>query len=123
MLLYNKADGKVNNGLLLRRNDESAMFKNGMISAAEGGIVNGPTSGYPATLHGNEIISPLSPNSILEQLAKTPAVASAVAANQSNASDILMDLHALMESKFNDMINTLKDGNDLTDKLLKYSQA
>lgn len=99
------------------------LMRSGGISAKDGGITDGPMSGYPATLHGNEIISPLSPNSILEQLAKTPAVASAVAANQSNASDILMELHELMETKFNDMINTLKDGNDLTDKLLKYSMV
>jgi len=92
------------------------------ISAAMGGITQGPMSGYPATLHGNEIITPLSPNSILEQLAKTSA-APAASTNQSNDSDILMSLHDLMENKFNDMINTLKDGNNLTDKLIKYSLA
>jgi hypothetical protein len=92
------------------------------ISAAMGGITQGPMSGYPATLHGNEIITPLSPNSILEHLAKTTA-APVASTNQSNDSDILMGLHELMESKFNDMINTLKDGNNLTDKLIKYSMA
>ena len=92
------------------------------ISAAMGGITQGPMSGYPATLHGNEIITPLSPNSILEQLAKTSA-APVASTNQSNDSDILMSLHDLMENKFNDMINTLKDGNNLTDKLIKYSLA
>lgn len=38
---------------------------------AEGGIVQGPKSGFPVTMHGREIVTPLEPNSILEQLGKT----------------------------------------------------
>jgi len=42
------------------------------VSALTGGIASGPYSGYPAKLHGNELIQPLAKNSILEKLATMP---------------------------------------------------
>lgn len=54
-------------------NNPSAINTGGHIHAqlAEGGIVQGPKSGFPVTMHGREIVTPLEPNSILEQLGKT----------------------------------------------------
>lgn len=54
-------------------NNPSSRATGGHIHAelAEGGIVQGPKSGYPVTMHGREIVTPLEPNSILEQLGKT----------------------------------------------------
>ena len=40
------------------------------IKAADGGFASGPETGYPATLHGNEMIVPLDPNSFLAELGK-----------------------------------------------------
>ena len=55
-------------------NNASAMATGGhihaQIQAEKGGIVDGPKSGYPATLHGKEVIVPLAQNSVLEKLAK-----------------------------------------------------
>lgn len=39
------------------------------------------------------------------------------------AAQILTELHDLMESKLDSMIAAIKDGNDISDKLLKYSQV
>ena len=60
MTLYNKATdrktGKTETlpGLTARRAEELAMFQ-----AANGGIFDGPKSGYAATLHGHEAVIPL----------------------------------------------------------------
>lgn len=60
MVLYNKAkDNKTGQvetlaGLTARRAEELAMFQ-----AANGGIFDGPKSGYAATLHGHEAVIPL----------------------------------------------------------------
>lgn len=43
------------------------------VKALNGAIVDGPRSGFPATLHGNELIAPLGDNSILKELATTSA--------------------------------------------------
>ena len=44
-------------------------------------------------------------------------------AKSDQAAQILSALHELMESKFDSMISAIKDGNDISDKLLKYSQV
>jgi len=99
------------------------------IKAMDGGIVNGPMSGFPATLHGNEIITPLSPNSILEKLAKTPVeesstitngLASASAIQTDNTLNSMMaTLIEMMENKFDNMIDKLDQNNTYSDKLVK----
>jgi predicted chitinase len=102
------------------------------ISAEKGGIVDGPNSGYPATLHGNEIISPLSPNSILEQLGKTPAASmeSASASSSSSTSDTIKEIYSMntdvmemLAEKLDTMISKLSDSNDTQSKLLMYSKV
>lgn len=56
---YNNASDKATGGHI-----------HAQIQAEKGGIVDGPKSGYPATLHGKEVIVPLAQNSVLEKLAK-----------------------------------------------------
>ena len=105
------------------------------ISAALGGITSGPTSGYPATLHGNEVISPLEPNSILEKLAKTSiqqadtilSATSSVSPVTTVVNDSMQELIAmqadmmnLFSEKFDTMIDKLGTGNDIQDKMLKH---
>ena len=43
--------------------------------------------------------------------------------NSNQAAEILASLHDLMEDKFDSMISALRDGNNISDKILKYSQA
>ena len=92
--------------------------KNANVSAAKGGIVDGPKSGFPATLHGNEIIAPLSPNSILEQLGKTSVEEmKSIGSNESSmAYQAVMDM---LSTKLDDVIDRLERGNTYSDKLVK----
>jgi len=100
------------------------------ISAAAGGITSGPKSGYPATLHGTEVITPLEPNSILEKLAKTAADSSTIT-NSSVQIDQAMremtQMHSnmmeLFRDKLDEMISQLETSNDTQDALLKYSRT
>ena len=100
--------------------------KNANVSAANGGIVNGPSSGFPATLHGNEIITPLSPNSILEQLGKTPATTEIAGSSSSSTSNTIKEIYSMnteimemLAGKLDDMIDKLDRGNNYSDKLVK----
>ena len=101
------------------------------ISAKDGGITSGPMTGYPATLHGNEMITPLTPNSILEQLAKTVAEPSgAASAGTDDASAILKEMrdmqanfYAMMESKFTDMVDNLEESVDVQQNILQQSMT
>ena len=100
------------------------------ISAAMGGITNGPGSGYPATLHGNEIVTPLSPNSILEQLGKTPATTEIAGSSSSSTSNTIKEIYSMntevmemLAGKLDTMISKLSDSNDTQSKLLMYSRV
>ena len=107
------------------------------ISARMGGIAKGPNSGYPATLHGSELIVPLDPNSILAELGKKSAsqISSQMESIQNNVtatkdssgmSDVLRQNQAMIEmlsDKLDSMIKHLDTSNDTQTKLLRYSQA
>lgn len=100
------------------------------VSAAKGGITDGPTSGYPATLHGSEIIAPLSANSILEQLGKTPASQATSSTSSTTTSDTIKEIYSMntdvmemLAEKLDAVIDKLSSGNDISDKLLKYSRV
>jgi hypothetical protein len=102
------------------------------ISAADGGITSGPETGYPATLHGNEVIVPLDANSILEKLAITPAAqvaentitAPAIAETDINEKivEMLTEKFDTMIAKLDDMISELAESNNTQSDLLKYSK-
>ena len=100
--------------------------------ARDGGLFNGPSGGYPVELHGREAIVPLpdpsSKISVETSASKTPL--NSVLANDNGSSTssamssrILEDLYNLMESKLDELINASRDGNDISDKLLKYSRV
>jgi hypothetical protein len=119
----------------------SAMNKQGLsqkvpgdpvhFQALEGGVVNGPTSGYPVegTMHGREAIVPLNPNSIITKLldtneAQLKSEMNNITTNTSssdNTSQIMGELYTMMEEKFDAMIVALEDGNDHTEKLVRFS--
>ena len=64
------------------------------VSAADGAMVNGPASGYPATLHGNELIVPLNKHTVFD--------------------DIL--------NKLGDLLDAIKDNNYTSEKILSATQ-
>ena len=103
--------------------------------AMNGAMLNGPKSGYPVagTMHGPEAIMPLKPDSIIAKLINTSEAQlkqemttnnniNSTSSND-NTSQIMEDLYAMMEEKFDTMINALEDGNNTADKLLKYSRV
>jgi hypothetical protein len=70
------------------------------VSAAEGGIANGPKTGYPATLHGEEAIVPL---------------------NGTKEVPVKMDLSE-MTDKLDQLIRIMKDQHGTSEKIL-YAQS
>lgn len=108
------------------------------IKAAAGGIAQGPSTGYPVTMHGKELITPLNPNSLLEKLATTPA--SDIVREMTNRQDanitntqkdesldaianINIQMMELMERKFDDLIDKISSGNDIQSRILRQSNA
>jgi hypothetical protein len=103
------------------------------VSAAMGGIFSGSRGGYPATLHGTELVSPISVDSILMKLAKTPA-------NDPRATDTMNsissrgnesitrvqnsnnDLMLILTNKLDRMIDAIENSHDTQQKILQYSQ-
>ena len=119
-------DSKSHLGIQLKKAQEYASLGDKAISAARGGVVDGPSSGFPATLHGNEIITPLSPNSILEQLGKTTASTEIAGSSSSSTSNTIKEIYSMnteimemLAGKLDDMIDRLDRGNTYSDKLVK----
>ena len=61
------------------------------VSAEDGAMVSGPKSGYPATLHGNELITPLDKNTVFNE----------------------------MLDKLDQMVKVLKDHKDISEKTFR----
>ena len=100
--------------------------------ALEGGELNGPKSGYPVegTMHGREAIIPLNPDSIITKLLDTNESQLKTETNNNNITSTTKDdvtaqmiasLHEMMAEKFDAMIDILEDGNDHTEKLVRFS--
>lgn len=112
------------------------MVRQGM-KAAQGGIFDGPSTGYPVEMHGKEMVTRLDPNSLLEKLAKTPASQIASEMNQPAKVDMIdrsqegmkelaainVQMMEMLSEKLDGMINRLDTSNETQDKLLKFSQA
>jgi lysozyme len=104
------------------------------IQARDGGIAQGPDSGYMTTLHGNELIQPIDTNSILAKLATTPEsqtnntlMNSQIVTQTENK---LTDLYRINEQliytlnhKLDEMITKIIDGNDTRTQILRYSMV
>lgn len=104
------------------------------VRAAQGGIFDGPSSGYPAELHGGEMVAPLDTNSILMKLAKTPSdvqpVTGVTAPTQTVEREIVERLASantemldVMVRKLDNMIDAIQNGNDTRDKIFKNSRV
>ena len=107
------------------------------LKAMDGGIFDGSDSGYPITMHGSEMVSPLNMNSVLMKLAKTPAtespknmstIASSKAdASSSKSSDALYSNILKMNSEISNtldrVIDVLENDNSTQTKILRYSMA
>lgn len=105
--------------------------------ARRGGIFSGSVSGYPVELHGDELVAPIDPNSILAKMltagpgqAETLAQSSPLANNSAFESDtskelvaINMSMLEMMSTKLDTVIDRLGTSNDIQDKLLKYSSV
>lgn len=115
--------------------DTSGKFRTGghyhvelpLPKAFDGGIFNGPKSGYPVELHGREAIVPL-PNfgdkvSVDNQSsgASKNSLSNAMG-DSSSGNDFAMmmgDMFSMMENKLDDMIDKLATSNNYSDKLVK----
>lgn len=53
---------------LTKSKDNTGSHMHAEVSAADGAMVSGPSSGYPARLHGNEMIIPLDKNTIFNSM-------------------------------------------------------
>jgi hypothetical protein len=102
------------------------------INAAQGGVASGPRTGYPATLHGNEVIVPLDVDSILSKLAKTPmaemeqALKTTMSANNATpdqSASLNVDMINMLAEKLDTVIDVLESGNDTSSKLLKRTSV
>jgi hypothetical protein len=107
----------------------------GYLKARKGGIFDGPDSGYPVEMHGSEMITPLTQDSILAKLAKTPAetpeISNAISSTAPTMEKEILDrvvnmnseLVEGMLSKLGEMVSALADGNDTREKILKNSMV
>lgn len=102
------------------------------LQLAKGGIVSGPSSGYPATLHGTEVVTPLNMDSILMRLAKTPAAADGAdgVLNSNLTREALermsfaqKEMIDVLSRKLDNMIDALDDGNSTRTRILRNSMA
>lgn len=104
------------------------------VQAAKGGVFSGSKAGYPATLHGTEIVAPITMNSILMKLAKTSANSPEAAAlnmaamgkNDGSMEQMITmhrDLIDVISKKLDSVIDALDDGNTTRTKILKHNLA
>jgi hypothetical protein len=102
--------------------------------ARNGGIFNGPNSGYDVTLHGKEMVVPTPDVSkMFDGKDKVDKQELASVFNQQNTNntqssdtataDMIAKLMEMMEEKMDDMIDKLSDSHSTQEQLLKYSKA
>lgn len=102
------------------------------VQLAKGGVVKGPASGYPATLHGTEVVAPLNMDSILMKLAKTPAnVTDAGGIFNGNLTSEALERMAFAQKemidvltrKLDNVIDALDQGNDTRTRILRTNMV
>jgi predicted chitinase len=99
--------------------------------ADEGGIFSGANTGYPVAMHGNELVAPLDPNSVIaKMLLSTPEQMmqslnnTTVADNSSPESNgLTLEVFTMLAEKLDTMITILSTSNDTQEQLLKYSRV
>jgi hypothetical protein len=118
-------DGK--NKALVSRQEFIAQLE----PAAAGGIFSGANTGYPVALHGNELVAPLNPNSVIaKMLLSTPEQMmqslnnTTVAGNGSSENNgLTLEVFTMLAEKLDTMITILSTSNDTQEQLLKYSRV
>jgi len=99
-----------------------------MPKAYDGGVFDGPTSGYPVEMHGREAFVPLpDPSSKIrietptskEPLSSVMADNSVSTSTSTTMNGMMTDIFGMMSSKMDDMIDLLDRGNNYSDKLVK----
>ncbi len=107
------------------------------LKAEKGGVLSGPRTGYPVTAHGNEMIVPIDPNSLLVELGKKSKSEVENQLSQKGGSlgggtssesfkelaSINQSMMEMMSNKLDAVINRLETSNDTQGKLLRHSQA
>lgn len=83
------------------------MVRNSKVSARDGGIASGPDSGYPATLHGKEMITPITPNSIIEKLAKTSMTGEITGSKTHDSSEVIATSVAKMTGNLSERLDKI----------------
>jgi hypothetical protein len=105
--------------------------------ASAGAMVSGSDSGYPveATFHGNEIVAPLDPDSILTKLSKmsvselekesttNTTTNSSTTENISSSNAEMIELMKMFVEKMDDFITAQSDSNSIQSELLQYSKV
>jgi hypothetical protein len=89
--------------------------------AREGGIFSGSNMGFPVELHGNELVAPLDPNSILAKMLTASPSEAASMMNGTGSSGVSTEMIEAMINKFNTMISYLSEGVDIQQKILRQS--
>jgi hypothetical protein len=89
--------------------------------AREGGIFSGADSGFPVELHGNELVAPLDPNSILaKMLTASPSEAAAMMPTSGSGSASSEMTQTLMD-RFDTIINYLSEWVDIEQRILRQT--
>lgn len=107
-----------------------------MPQAKDGGILSGKKSGFPAMLHGNEIVVPLDPNSLLAELGKKSATQVSKEIQEKSEkltgtnpemfkeiSGMNTQIMEMLSNKLDMMINKIENGNNTQSKILQYTRA
>jgi hypothetical protein len=132
--VYNIMSNKISNaGELIATGKVSDNIKNigELPQAANGGIFSGPNTGYPVAMHGNELVAPLDPNSVIaKMLLSTPEQMmqsfnnTTVADNSSPENNgLTLEVFTMLAEKLDTMITILSTSNDTQEQLLKYSRV
>lgn len=124
---------QVEQALLSDREKNKSETTNTLPQARDGGLFAGPSTGFPVELHGNELVAPLDPTSIIAKLLMAPgaesmpkleaAMAPPPSAAQDNSGGLTVEMVAMLSDKLDAMISKLSDGNDTQEQLLRYSRA
>jgi hypothetical protein len=105
-----------------------------LLKAKNGGLFDGPTSGYDVELHGREMVIPAPDVSkVFGDKDNVEKQELSSVFNQQNSTTTQMDdsatvemlakLMEMMEEKMDDMIDKLSDSHSTQEQLLKYSKA
>jgi hypothetical protein len=87
-----------------------------LLKAMDGGIFDGPSSGYDVELHGREAIVPLN------NVSKDP-LTSMTMPGVDQLAGITQSMMLMMENKFDEMISQLSTSNTISDKLLRNAMV